>query len=298
MTLLKIIRKISLFILLLSPCPVFPQAAGIKDLHRSDTLSSGPSSSVHSLYAGAAYGSNMIYLGSTVSGGQPFDYASVTYGYKNKLYMSLSAVHLSNVMPTFSLYTGSLNYSHVFNDTFDFSTGLYRYQVTSSYGDSLFSSFTYGDLTLGFDWKILYSRISAGILLSEESQMYFQLRNSRYFQTPEILKGKANISFDPYFNIISGTLTEASVKTDTAYSYSIVSPFRRLKRHKPTTTTSYSYLRKFGLLELDFGLPVAFNTDLLTIEAEPSYVISLYDHTYYQRTKGFVFQLSILFRIF
>jgi hypothetical protein len=51
-------------------------------------------------------------------------------------------------------------------------------------------------------------------------------------------------------------------------------------------------------MEIDFGLPVAFNTDFMTIEAEPSYVIPLYDDTFYPGAKGFIFSLSVFFRIF
>jgi len=49
---------------------------------------------------------------------------------------------------------------------------------------------------------------------------------------------------------------------------------------------------------MEFGLPVAFNTDFMTIEVEPLYVIPFYDDTYYLSTKGFIFQLSLFFRIF
>lgn len=114
-----------------------------------------------------------------------------------------------------AFYIGSLNYSHVINNWFDISAGVYRYQVDQSLTDTLFSSFTYGDLTLGFDWKLLYSKISAGGLFAEENQAYFQLRNSRYFQTPEFFKGKANISLDPYANLLFGTVTEVVTSNDT-----------------------------------------------------------------------------------
>ena len=254
----------------------------------------------HSLYTGAGYGSNMIYLGSTISQNQPYGYGSLTYGFKNQLYASVSAVHLSGLNPFLSFYIGALNYSHVFNNWFDISAGVNRYQVVPSLTDTLFSSFTYGDLTLGFDWKLLYSKISVGGFFSTENQAFFQFRNSRYFQTPEFFKGKANISFDPYVNLLFGTLTEVETNTETTLTIR----FHHLTANggnngnNSTTGTTYSYSERFGFLEMDFGLPVTFNTDFMTIEAEPLYVIPFYNDTYYLSTEGFIFQLSIFFRIF
>lgn len=259
-----------------------------------------------SLYAGGGYGSNMIYLGSTMSQDNPYGYASVSYGFHNKLFATVSAVNLSAADPLAAFYIGSLSYSHPFNDWFDISAGLYRYQVDPSLADTLFGSFTYGDLTLGFDWNILYTKISAGALFSEESQGFYQVRNSRYFQTPEFFRGKANISFDPYVNLMFGTLTEVTSTDDTVFYYSVSSPYRQWRNkgngtgNPPGSTgnTTYSYNNKFGLLEIDLGLPVDFNTDFITIGVEPSYVIPLYDDSYYPGAKGFVFSISAIFRIF
>jgi hypothetical protein len=266
-----------------------------------DTLNNGLKNSLHSLYAGAGFGSNMVYLGSTISQDNPYTYGSLTYGFRNEIFASVAAVHLSRLNPYLAFYIGSLNYSHTFNNWFDISAGIYRYEVVPSLEDTLFNSFTYSDLTLGFDWKLLYSKISAGGLFSTENQVFFQLRNSRYFQTPEFFNGKVNISFDPYVNLLLGTLTEVETSTETAYYYSISSPYRKWRNSghvTATTDTIYSYSGRFGLLEIDFGIPVAFNTNFMTIEFEPSYVVPFYDDDYYLSTKGFVFNLSIIFRIF
>jgi hypothetical protein len=286
--------------MLLLPLGVLAQTGTKAPLPEIDTLKTESKVVRHSLFAGAGYGSNMIYLGSTISQNQPYGYGSLTYGFKNQLYASVSAVHLSGFTPYMAFYTGSLNYSHVFNEWFDISASVYRCQVVPSLIDTLFNSFTYVDLTLGFDWKLLYTKISAGGLFSTENQAFFQLRNSRYFQTPEFLKGKANISFDPYINLLSGTMTKVETSTETTYSYSVSSPYRKWRKNgnNSSTNTTYSYSDKFGLLEMDFGLPIALNTDFMTIEIEPLYVIPFYDETYYLGTKGFIFQLSIFFRIF
>lgn len=263
----------------------------------SKTLSKGSS---HTIYSGGGYGSNMIYLGSTISQDHPYGYGSVSYGFKSEFFASVSAVHLSGLNPFISFYIGSLSYSHTFNKWFDISAGVYRYQVDPLLTDTLFSSFTYGNVTLGFDWNILYTKISAGGLFSDNSQAYYQITNSRYFQTPEFFRGKANFSFDPYFNLLLGTITEVESTTEISFYYSLSSPQRKWRNNGQgsSTNTTYTYSDRFGLLEIDLGIPVAFNTDFMTIEAEPSYVIPLYDDTYYPGVKGFIFQLSLLFRIF
>ena len=65
-----------------------------------------------------------------------------------------------------------------------------------------------------------------------------------------------------------------------------------------TTSTNTTFTRTFGLMEVDFGLPVALNADRFTIEAEASYVLPLYNDTYFPGPKGFVIMLSGIFRIF
>jgi len=187
-----------------------------------DTIIPGDAVSKHSLFSGAGYGSNMIYMGSTLSKNQPYGYAALSYGYKEALYATVSSVHLSGMDPLISFNIASLNYNHVFNSWFDISAGFYGYQVEKSLTDNLFNNFLYGDFTLGVDWKLLYSKLSAGILLSEESLTFFQLRNSRYFRTPEFFKKRFYISFDPYVNILLGSLDKQEILSGTSVSSSSV----------------------------------------------------------------------------
>ena len=171
--------------------------------------------SPHSLYTGLGYGSNLIYLGSTLSQNQSYGYGTLSYGFKDAVFATVSAVNLTGLNEFPAFYIGSLSYSHTFNSWFDVSAGIYRYQFAKSLLDTLFSNFFYCDLTLGFDWKLLYSKISAGSLFSYGNQGYFQIRNSRYFQTPAFSKKKVFFSFDPYVNLLFGSLTRIETSTDT-----------------------------------------------------------------------------------
>lgn len=253
------------------------------------------STSAHSLFAGAGFGSNMIYLGSTISQNQPYGYASLIYGFKDQFYVSLASVHLANNSPFIAFFTGSLTYKHTFNSWFDISTGIYRYQIAPSLSDTLFKSFFYGDLTLGFDWKLLYTRISAGTMLSNNNKTYFQIRNSRFFQTADFGGKKYNFSFDPYFNVLLGPLTKAESSGSTVVT--ITPPFKKKGRGSSSSSTGTKYTTIYGALELDMGIPVSFNADNFTIEAEPGYNLPFYDNLSYPVRKGFVFTLSVTFKV-
>jgi hypothetical protein len=263
-----------------------------------DTTTAAEDVPKHSLYAGLGGGSNMIYLGSTISQDQPFLSSALTYGFKNELFVSASANHLSDRSPFLAFYNFSANYLHTVNSWFDFSLGLYRYQVVPSLADTLFGSFNYADAAVGFDWKILYTTVSFGGILAKNGGSYLQIRNSRYFETTAFMKGKATVSIDPYINLLFGTLI--TIETTEASDTTRTHPGRPVWKGPPPglTSPSTSYTRKFGAMEADFGLPVAFSTDVITVEAEAGYVLPVYTDPDYPGIKGFVFLLSVYFRIF
>jgi hypothetical protein len=288
---MKISLKILLFSILIIDTPVaFSQA---KTANLPDSLKK--SESDHSLFTGVGYGSNMMYLGSTISKSQPYGYASLIYGFRDQLYISVTTVHIANNNLLFPLNIGSFTYNHTFNSWFDISAGIYGYHIASSISDTLLSSFLYSDLTLGFDWKLLYTRISAGTMISSSNKTYFQVKNSRFFQTPEFSHGKYNFSFDPYFNMIFGPLTKAESSGSTVIT--ITPPFRN-KGKGNSSSAGTKYSTTYGAMEIDFGIPVSFNASRLTIEAEPGYNYLFYSISNYPAMKGFVFSLSGTFRIF
>ncbi len=197
---------------------------------------------IHSLYAGAGFGSNMVYLGTTISNDKPFGYASVSYGFKDHLYLSATGYTLSSFSPFLACYSLDLSLNHTFNSWFDIGLNLSRYNVTESLEDTLFRSFTYANATFGFDWRILYTQISAGGLFAEDSWFYLQTRNSRYFETPSFAGGKAFFSFDPYVNLIFGTIIDITTIQDTTTSI----PHGHGGWHKPSIGSSTIYSERFG----------------------------------------------------
>jgi len=241
----------------------------------ADSAVASDGSSAHSLYAGTGYGSNMLYLGTTMSQDNGFGYASASYGFRDKLYLTATGYTIGNFTPVTAFYSLGISFNHAFNSWFDISTGLSRYNVATSLQDTLFSNFTYADATLGLDWRILYSKVSVGGLFADGGQLYLQTRHSRYFETPSFAGDKAFFSFDPYVNILFGNMVR--IETTGGVTETSVSPgYRPWKKYRQNTTPGTTYSETFGLMEIDLGLPVAFSYDFFTLEIEPGYVIPLY----------------------
>ena len=247
----------------------------------------------HSFYGGVGFTSNMVYMGTSISQDKPVLSGSLTYGFKDELFLSASTFHLSAFDPFLAFHAFSLSYNHAVNSWFDYSAGISRYEVAPSLTDTLFNSFLYGNITLGFDWKILYSKVSLGGVLSEGTTGYLQLANSRYFETPDFIDGKAYFSFDPYVNMLFGSLTRTKTSDGTVIGVSRPIGSGRSDRSSSQSTTTF-----FGLMEIDLGLPVAFNMDRITLEAEPGYILSLYSDTELFNPEGFVLLVNCYVKIF
>lgn len=248
----------------------------------------------HSLFASIGSGFNMIFLGSTISQDKPLYSTTLTYDYKNSFNASASASHIIGVNPYLAFYNLSLNYSHVFNSWFDISSGIAGYKAPESLQEKLFRDFAFINLTTGFDWKLIYTKLSFGELISDNSRGYLQVRNSRYIETPVFFKGKGQISFDPNINILFGDF----VKIETTSGLTKLgswSPFHRFNKNPGSSINSYSY--KFGLLDFEFSLPVTFSYNNFSIEAESSYILPSFSYSDYPAPKGFTFFVTANFRI-
>ena len=250
--------------------------------------------SPHALFASLGTGNNMVYMGSSISGDKPYYYGSLIYGFREKLYASATTFHLASFDQFLAFSTFALTYSQTFNSWFDLSAGISRYQVNSELADTLFSNFFYGDITLGFDWKILYTKISSGGVFAESSGFYLQVRNSRYFETPGFLNEKAYISFDPYINTLFGTLTETVTSDGTTIG--ITKPYSP-KKTSGRNSTGSTVREFFSLMEVDFGVPVSFNMGRITLELDPGYILPLYSDTDPLNPKGLSVLLSCYVKI-
>lgn len=304
---------------------------------QTDTLSTSEETDRSALYAGTGYGNNMIYLGSTISRDLPFGYGALSYTLGG-LSLTGSAFFLPALEPSAPAFGSiSIYYSHDFTKWLDLSAGVSRYIVRPTLADTLFSSFNYADIKLGFDWKILYTEVSFGGFLIKDPPSYLQVRNSRYFETPSFFKGKANISFYPYANLLFGglitseTVDGTEVITSTQTIVTPISPTGMQgsgagagqgagngqgaggsgttpgtgSSSTTTTTTTTTvpttntlFSERFDLMEIEVGLPVSFNLKFMSLEADISYIFPTYTDPAYPAPKGFVFMFSAFFKIF
>ncbi len=289
-----------------------PHSAAQSNPARSITPHTGATDSVaggrlSSLYAGSGYGNNLLYLGATMSQGNSFGYASAAYGLKEKLYLSATGYTISGLSPFIAFYSLDLSFSHTFNSWFDINTGLSRYNVAEKLRETLFGNFSYAYATIGLDWRLLYTQLSAGLYMADGTLPYVQARFSRYFETRSFPGNKAFFSIDPYVNILTGSIfhtepsqgaigTGMNQGTGTGADTGSGTWKRERKgRNQPPGTTITS---SFGLIELDLGLPAAFSYDFFTLELEPGYIIPLYPGKELPRNGRFLFQASLFFRIF
>jgi hypothetical protein len=249
-----------------------------------------------SLYGGAGWGNNLIYLGSTISQNLPYYSASLTLGLNNGLNISASSSHIDKTSPFLAFYSASVRYAHTVNSWFDYSAELSGFKTPQSLQQSLFSDFALLNLTAGFDWKLLYTKVTVSDMYSDENSGYIQIINSHYFQTSPVFKDKAFVSFDPKIDLLFGRLVKINSNTGVT-KYGNAPPFVRLKKKHNTTGITYTYSYVFGMMDTELSLPVALNFSKLLIEAEPSYIFPAYSNTDYPSPKGFSITLTAYFRI-
>jgi hypothetical protein len=249
-----------------------------------------------SLFGGAGWGNNLIYLGSTISHDLPYYSAIVTLGLKNGLNISTSASHLSITYPFVAFYSLSARYAHTVNSWFDYSADISGFLTPRSLQESLFSNFALLNLTTGFDWRLIYTKFTFSDMYSRGNGVYLQIKNSHYFETGRFFKGKAFLSFDPDINMLFGRLVK--VESSTGVSRLGNAPlFVQLKKKHNTTTTTYTYSYFFGMMDTEFSLPVTLNFTNFILEAEPSYILPAYSNPDYPSPKGFSVTMSAYFRI-
>jgi hypothetical protein len=250
----------------------------------------------HSLYGGFDYGSNLVYLGSTISDNLPYFTPSLTYSYRDKLYLSASASHVNSISPILAFTSLSATYNKTVNSWFDYSAGIAGYITSGSLRETLFSDFGIINLHAGFDWNILYSKLSFSEVYSGNLSSYIQVRNSHYFQTGQFWKEKAFLSFDPSISVLFGDLVK--VETTTGITrLGINAPFRKYRKFFiPITTTRYTYT--FGMIDTEFSLPVTLNFSRFSLQAETLYILPAHSDPEFMSPEGFALNLTAYIKLF
>ncbi len=247
----------------------------------------------HALYSGTGYGSITFYPGTSLPENQTFGYTSLMYSFKNQLFGSVAAFTILESGHPVDFFSYSLNYMHNVTDWLDMSMMVAFFQFNKSSADTMLHNFAYSDFTAGFNWKIFHAYLSCSGLFSSQNQYYSRLKNSAYFQTPSIFKGRAFISFNPYITLLSGSYFKTEISSPILNSSATKNSASTYSGSEVTSLT-----KAFGLLEVTPGLPVAINFKKLILELETGYIIPLNTSVYLPQAKGFNFNVSLFFRIF
>jgi hypothetical protein len=275
------IPAISIFILLTNSLFLF---SGIGDEHGEK------STPAMTLYIGSNIGSNYFFLGQSHSGNKPYYSSDMTLMLKNGMWFSGAIYHLTDYKPFIGSYDLSVGWLTDFNKWLDggFSVSRLVYPPASQEDPSI--QYTYYQFQAGADWRVLYTSISAGVLVVEESEFYFQLKNSRYFQTGNILNGAAYFSFDPGISFLAGTISEWELST-------AAGGIGGRGRRQPTTTTTYSTPKSFKWMDVEISLPIGFSWKSFSIEPCLTYYYPFNLPDEIVSNKGFYVYASLYLKI-
>lgn len=248
----------------------------------------------HSIFLGTGFGNDLLYTGTTLTDNSPFLSADILYSYKGKLWTSATIYNLPDWGVKFPLLDASLGYNHVFNDYFDIAGSVSYYHSSGSVKEELYDSFSWFRLSGGFDWYWIYSKVTYGRILAEDSGSYLYFRNSRYFRTASWGKSKTYISVDPNINLLFGNSTQISATLRPGTGNPDRPGQGGLGRNPVNTDSS----NQFNILQTEISVPVSLYIQNFTIDAEP---LLLFPHNSNEDNpdmKGFYIFLNISYRIF
>jgi hypothetical protein len=262
-------------------------------LNDSITHTTAKKISSHSFYSGVGYGSNMLYSGYSLSKDQPYYSTDLLYSFKRKWTASFSIYNLNGEQPAIAFYDFSIGYRHIFNHLFDAGITLSNYFTSKSIQNQYFGNFSYLTVSGGLDWKIVYTKAVYSTILDSEGGHYLQLKNSHFFVTPDFIKDRAYISFNPTVNFVFGDLYKLGIFTTDNQGTGFGPGF--LNPGEPETVEAYS--SSFGLMDLELSLPVSLNYGKLSLDIEPLYYLPIHKDPDFPSQKGFIMYLNLFFRI-
>lgn len=212
---------------------------------------------------GLSYGSNSTYFGRSQAEAFPYTAATLTYTAKNGLYGSVQLYNLLNTPTVLDETDLTVGWDHDLGKTLDFSLSYSRFffptnseLVKSSVNNAL-------DASLGQDWGAFYSRLSATYLFGSapsKGDGFLILENSRSFETKRGFGPHDYFAVEPVVSIAAGTQSFAEAALT--------------KRNKGKNSVPVARsVRRFGLVDYEFGIPVSYNVGKLALSAGWRYVV-------------------------
>ncbi|MBU6121099.1 hypothetical protein [Hymenobacter siberiensis] len=216
-----------------------------------------------SLSAALSYGSNSTYFGRSQAVAFPYTAAMLTYSAKNGLYGSVELYNLLNTATALDETDLTVGWDHDLGKTLDVSLSYSRFFFPT--GSELVKSGVNNafDAGLGQDWGAFYSRLSATYLFGKSTAKgdgFLVLENSRSFETKRGFGQHDYFSVEPVVSIAAGTqsFTEAALN----------------KRNGPASAAAKNRnVRRFGIVDYEFGVPVTYTVGKLAVSAGWRYVV-------------------------
>lgn len=281
------LTKIVCIVLLLSV--VAPSFASTADSVKVEA----ESKKKHRFFVGSGFGSDMLYSGYSLSKNQPYYSADLLYSFNSKWTLSAAAINLNGKIPAVAFYDFSAGYRHIFSNIFDAGASLSAYFTSQKLQEQYFGNFAYLSVSGGVDWYLVYTRAIYSTILDSKGGHYFQLKNSHYFTTRDFMNKKAYISFNPTVNFVFGD--RYKLHTYTTGGNSGTHP-GNIPVNQPQSETVYK--STFGLMDLEFSVPVAFNYGTATLEVEPLYFKPIHKDPDFPSKNRFLLYANLYFRIF
>ncbi|WP_026473495.1 hypothetical protein [Alkaliflexus imshenetskii] len=246
-----------------------------------------------SFYVGSGFGSDMLYSGYSLSKNQPYYSADMLYSYNSKWTLSAAVINLNGKTPAIAFYDFSAGYRHIFNNTFDAGASLSAYFTSEKLHEHYFGNFAYLSVSGGVDWYWVYTRAIYSTILDSKGGHYLQLKNSHYFATRDFMNKKAYVSFNPTVNFVFGDRYKLHTYTTGGNSGTLPG---NMPVTQPQTETTYK--SSFGLMDLEFSIPVALNYGAATLEVEPLYFRPIHKDPDFPSKSSFLLYANLYFRIF
>jgi hypothetical protein len=246
----------------------------------------------HQFFAGAGYGSDLIYYGTSVSGNQPYFSGELLYAWEKGLWAAAGFYHLPDQDPFFSFVDLSVGYSYVFNKVFDAGISVSQYHGGESIDTTLYANYTFLAANAGIDWMLLYTTFTPGWLLAEENSFYLMVDNTHFFRTPAFGKKDCYFSFNPGISFLFGSY--AWLRQYGRQGGGGQGPGPGGNRNIYTTTVIEE---DFRLLDMQLSIPVEFYLDRLSIEFEPAYFLNFIGDENGDTEGRFFFTLGLYYKI-
>ena len=215
-----------------------------------------------SFAVGLSYGSNSTYFGRSQAVAFPYAATTLTYTAKNGLYGSVELYNLLNTPTALDETDLTVGWDHDLSETLDASLSYSRFffptnsELVKSNVNNAF------DASLGQDWGAFYSRLSATYLFGKNTSKgdgFLILENSRSFETKRGFGSKDYFAVEPVVSLAAGTQSFAEAAVT------------RRKGNVPGAAVRN--VRRFGLVDYEFGLPVSYYVGKLELSAGWRYVV-------------------------